>query len=167
MLEDLGNLGDFIGGIAVVATLIYLALQIRQNTAALRMASRQDVVEGMRRHLEFRYKVAPGTGYIEGLRRWPDLPAEEGEKVSAVLADHALFIQSAFAAHDSGALDDETWGAYLEHFAATIQTPGGREWWERVARPIYVSNMVAAVDARVAQGDIVDLLALELPAELT
>jgi hypothetical protein len=32
VLEDLGNLGDFLGGIAVIATLIYLAIQIRQNT---------------------------------------------------------------------------------------------------------------------------------------
>ena len=35
-LDDLGNLGDLVGGIGVIATLIYLALQIRQNTTALR-----------------------------------------------------------------------------------------------------------------------------------
>lgn len=36
MIETLGNLGDFIGGIAVVITLVYLAIQIRQNTIQLR-----------------------------------------------------------------------------------------------------------------------------------
>lgn len=35
MLEDLGNLGDFLGGIGVVVTLIYLAFQVRQNSALL------------------------------------------------------------------------------------------------------------------------------------
>ena len=35
-LEMLGNIGDFLGGIGVVITLIYLAAQIRQNTAQLR-----------------------------------------------------------------------------------------------------------------------------------
>jgi hypothetical protein len=35
-LEDLGNLGDFIGGIAVVVTLVYLALQVTQNNRLLR-----------------------------------------------------------------------------------------------------------------------------------
>jgi hypothetical protein len=34
-LEDLGNLGDFVGGIAVIATLGYLALQVRQNNRLL------------------------------------------------------------------------------------------------------------------------------------
>lgn len=35
-LEVLGNLGDFVGGIAVVLTLIYLAVQIRENTKEVR-----------------------------------------------------------------------------------------------------------------------------------
>ena len=34
--EDLGNVGDFVGGIGVIVTLIYLALQIRQNSQLLR-----------------------------------------------------------------------------------------------------------------------------------
>ena len=36
MLEALGSLGDFIGGLAVIATLLYLAIQVRQNTQLLR-----------------------------------------------------------------------------------------------------------------------------------
>lgn len=34
-LEDLGNIGDFLGGIGVIFTVIYLALQIRQNTKSV------------------------------------------------------------------------------------------------------------------------------------
>lgn len=37
MLEDLGNLGDFLGSIGVVVTLLYLAAQIRQNTRQLKL----------------------------------------------------------------------------------------------------------------------------------
>jgi hypothetical protein len=35
----LGNYGEFLGAIAVFATLVYLAIQIRQNTAAQRTAT--------------------------------------------------------------------------------------------------------------------------------
>ena len=31
-ISELGSLGEFVGSIAVLATLIYLAMQIRQNT---------------------------------------------------------------------------------------------------------------------------------------
>jgi hypothetical protein len=39
LLEALGNLGDFVGGIAVVATLLYLAVQVRQNSRNLQIAA--------------------------------------------------------------------------------------------------------------------------------
>ena len=37
ILEALGNLGDFVGGVAVVVTLIYLAVQIRQNSRQMEL----------------------------------------------------------------------------------------------------------------------------------
>ena len=44
MLEALGNIGDFLGGIGVFATLIYLAIQIRNNTISSRTASYQAAI---------------------------------------------------------------------------------------------------------------------------
>ena len=39
-LSDLGDLDDFLGGIAVLATLAYLIVQVRQNTHQLEQGSR-------------------------------------------------------------------------------------------------------------------------------
>ena len=44
-LTDLANIGQVIGAIAVVISLIYVALQIRQNTNAVRSATAQSVHE--------------------------------------------------------------------------------------------------------------------------
>ena len=35
-LEDLGNIGEFVAAVAVVISLVYLAIQIRQNTTQMR-----------------------------------------------------------------------------------------------------------------------------------
>lgn len=43
----LGNFGEFSGAIAVVLTLGYLALQIRQNTRSVRASSFQSGVDGI------------------------------------------------------------------------------------------------------------------------
>ena len=40
-LEDLGNIGEFVGAVAVVVSLLYLAVQIRQNSRLLRSAASQ------------------------------------------------------------------------------------------------------------------------------
>ena len=44
MLNQLGDLGDFIGGLAVVLSLIYLAMQIRQNTSTVRVQTVQHLL---------------------------------------------------------------------------------------------------------------------------
>jgi hypothetical protein len=42
MLETLGNLGDFVGGIAVVLSLLYVAFQIREGRRQRRAQALQD-----------------------------------------------------------------------------------------------------------------------------
>ena len=44
MLELLGNLGDFVGGVAVVVTIGYLAVQMRSQTIANRRSTFQDLL---------------------------------------------------------------------------------------------------------------------------
>ena len=34
-LRDLGNIGEFVGAIAVVVSMVYLAIQVRRNTQSL------------------------------------------------------------------------------------------------------------------------------------
>ncbi len=44
-IMEFGAIGEFIGAIAVVATLIYLAIQMRQNTNALKLISARSITE--------------------------------------------------------------------------------------------------------------------------
>ena len=46
-LGELGSLGEFLAAIATLATLIYLAVQIRQNTLATRAASHHAITDVM------------------------------------------------------------------------------------------------------------------------
>ncbi len=47
-IQDWGAIGEIVGGVAVVVTLIYLALQIRQNTRAVRLSTSHAVTEDVR-----------------------------------------------------------------------------------------------------------------------
>jgi hypothetical protein len=158
-LDALGNLGDFIGGIAVVITLIYLALQVRQNTAALRTASRQTIVAGYREHVRLGLHPGLDKAVRAGLSSYTDLPQEEQTLFDVEFNDHTLFFQSTFALHEAGTLEDETYNAYLDFFAACILTPGGTEWWA-IGSPFYPKRMVAAVNERIERGDLPDLRTL-------
>jgi hypothetical protein len=38
-IQDLGSIGELVAAIATVATLVYLALQIRQNTESVKLSA--------------------------------------------------------------------------------------------------------------------------------
>ena len=51
-LEDLGNVGEFVAAIATLITLIYLAVQIRQNTGSVKAAAAQSVLAALNEALQ-------------------------------------------------------------------------------------------------------------------
>jgi hypothetical protein len=156
-LEALGNLGDFIGGIAVVVTLLYLAVQIRHNTAALQTASRQEIASGYREANRVWFDPANAAAFAEGLDAYPNQTFDRRNRFGTVMNDQALFFQGVFALHESGQLEAETYRAYMDWFSSIVASPGGLHWWETVGRPIYVKHMVSAVDARLAKGGLHDV----------
>ena len=106
--------------------------------------------------------LEPGAAraYAAGILRYPELAFEERNLFLTLFNDQALFFQGAFALHESGQLEEETYRRYLQWFAANVATPGGQVWWEEIARPLYTSRMVSAVDARLADGNLPDLRVL-------
>ena len=73
--------------------------------------------------------------------------------------DEALFFQGAFAIYESGQLEESTYAAYLDWFSSIVATPEGRAWWDTVGRPVFVPEMVAAVDLRLSAGGLHDIRA--------
>ena len=55
-LTQLANLGEFVGGVAVLATLAYLAIQVRQGAVAQRAAT----------------EIAAGGAIQDSVNRWSD-----------------------------------------------------------------------------------------------
>ena len=159
MLEDLGNIGDFVGGIAVVVTLLYLAIQVRQNTAALQTASRQEVVSGFREYNRLSFNPDIESAANSGVLLYPDMADAERVRFSALMNDHALFFQGAYAIYEAGTLEEETYLAYLQYFAMWVCTPGGRNWWAEIS-PLYTQRMVTAVNEHISHGGVPDLLPL-------
>ena len=162
-LEALGDLGDFVGGIGVVATPVYLAVQVRQNTAALRTASRQAIVAGMRDHV--RLALEPGgDSFFRSVLAYPDVSPDDSRYYTTRMNDLLLFFQGAHALHEAGTLEDETYEAYLDFVAASISTPGGAHFWQQV-RVIFTPRMAAALDARIKRGNLVDLTEFRLGSD--
>lgn len=159
---ELGALGEFLGAILLFGSLIFVGLQIRQNTIATKTESWLGITRDYRQVNNLQLDLPTATAFREGLRRYPEMEYENKILFSTLFGSEGIFFQGVWAQYVSGQLEKETYEPYLLWFSSLVQTPGGKAWWDEVARPIYVSSQVEAVDDRIARGDLPDLL--QMPA---
>ena len=131
MLEALGNIGDFIGGIAVVITLIYLAIQIRQNTRSTRTQSWQAAVASVSDwSLEIGRDPEATRILQEGSADFDALSQIERGQYSLLMNAFIRNCENIHYQYSKGAIDESTWSGWAERTIATLDAPGARAWWE-------------------------------------
>ena len=155
-LEALGNIGDFVGGIAVVVTLIYLAVQIRQNTRQVQQSvelARAAAVKGANAMEPSILAIAQDAElariFREGLTDYSTLGADEQIRFTMVFGalitsfSVSLTEQRMLGIQDQGLIGDQALG--LSRF---LRTPGGREWWTHHG-PTYPADFQELVNETV------------------
>ena len=104
-IEDLGNLGELIAAIATVATLIYLAQQIRRNSKSTEGASAQAILE-----LEvttYALKAQYANVYRRGCANILDLDDDEKVVFEQVVSSEMSLFNSAFIQEQNGLMDND------------------------------------------------------------
>jgi len=129
-LTDLAAIGSFISGVAVVVTLVFLLLQTRQNTRAIRAAASQAHAANYQALLasiiedgEVARLWRVGLGDIEKLT--------DDEKARFVILSSGLFrfFEAARLQWRHGQLDAEHWYSIDTQIRDTIRNPGLQTYW--------------------------------------
>ena len=157
--EAIGAVGEVGGTLLVGVTLVYLVIQVRQNTSELRTASRQGVTSGYRAVNEKLLDVSVSEAYSLGLRDYPDMLSSQKRVFAHAINDLCVFFQSTFALLESGTLQQTTYLPYLTWVASNLSTPGGLAWWSET-KGFYTSGMANAIDTKLAEGALPDVLGL-------
>jgi hypothetical protein len=146
-LSDLASLGSFVSGFAVLVSLIYLALQVRQaekNQRALIHQGRTAQVSD--RVLRMAEPDLVRVYLKNALEREPLVEEIEFQVFSLLSGSIYREVQDAYFQHDNGLLDDAGLNNHLGIFRGALATAGGKALW-RVARDIYDPAFVARGDA--------------------
>jgi hypothetical protein len=130
-LNDLANIGQVIGAIAVVISLIYVALQIRQNTNAVRSATAQSVHE----HFAGWYHLLAADLElsqlaVSGLRDYSSLSEAEKARFIATFMAFLSYSQNAFHKWREGLLEPPLWRGWELLIMNLIAAPGGKDFWK-------------------------------------
>ncbi len=152
-LADLGNLGEFVGGIGVVVTLIYLAIQIRQNSALIMAQTVQSAIDATQRVLLFRAEQGELRAILRKARTNTPLNGDETEVIASYLQAVFMNFQARLQHHVRGVFDvsvNESYELILEDYLAQGYV---RRWWQ-FSKALYsrrfrdhCERIIAALDA--------------------
>jgi hypothetical protein len=129
--DAIGAVGEVAGAAGVIITLVYLAIQIRQNTKAIRLNTIRSTNEG------FRSQAALIGGsnevaevYTNGLMEPEKLNLTERVQFYALLHNQVRGYEEAFYQHTEGALDPRIWAGMHGQMLNTSTLPGFKVYWQ-------------------------------------
>jgi hypothetical protein len=132
-LSDLGSIGEFVGGLLVVASLFYLASQIRQNTRAMRVAAYQDAVRAANDVSVLQVQNSGLGSLLErGARDPATLDDAELSQIDHILSMILRNYSVVMVLERDGFLDvGDISIAYEAYLREIFASPSTREWWDQ------------------------------------
>ena len=128
--EAIGAVGEVLGALGVIATLGYLAVQIRQNTRSIRTSAFQavqrdfaDTLDGLSHDPELTRL------FFDGLREFESFSTEDRRRFATFLAGLLRRYENLLHQTRIGSLDPSLWGGLLYELRRIFAQPGARAWW--------------------------------------
>ncbi len=123
--EAAGAMGEIIGALAVILTLLYLSIQVRQNTKASRLSAVQAASENSSRFSEI-LAADPVLSELvwRGLRDPDSLDPAEARRFIAALNVFVRREAVSFFLHKEGVMPDELWAARIGALKGVLNQPG-------------------------------------------
>jgi len=138
-IQDWGALGDMIGGIAVVASLIYLAIQIRQNTQQIAHSIETSRLSAFERNIESANRVREllirdsdlARLFLRGSEEYDDLDSSEKFRFGLVMSNIMTAFQGAYLRHISVGGDPLQFQGTARLIDSILGNAGARVWLDQ------------------------------------
>ena len=155
-LEQLSSVAEIIGAILIVISLVYVAVQIRQNTMAIRSDTAQSVHDSwggvygrMSINSELSELMMKGNPGIDGLSE-----SEKAQYISFWM--HTMLTwQNAYYQFKTGTLERRLWTTMEKTMLnALLSSPGMRQFW-KARKYLFDDDYREYVDSKVSTGSLI------------
>ena len=145
-LIELGSLGEFIGAIGVVVSLIYLALQIGHNTRAVRSSMHQDMIESTLRIAESLSDNADVSRIVlKADEDYENLTREERFRFESYAERVFGNFESVFYSYRNSMIEEDLWESWESSYLGDISRDAMRRFWQE-ERPPHLRDFMDFVD---------------------
>ena len=128
-IQDLGALGEVLGAIGVVVTLIYLARQIRENSRQMRVSSLTSINHLINEAWDPVYSNDRNIRvWTTGLRSPEELDEEDMALFHLLMTRLVNVLATAVAQHRYDVLSPDEFRKYAIRANTVLSSPGGQHW---------------------------------------
>ena len=128
-LIQLANIGEFIGGLAVLITLAYLAVQMRQSTDLAQGAAQRDLMNSFQSNLD---RVARDPViWQRGFREFDTMSNQDRVRFQMAFNPFINHLEQTLRMLSRGLETQDNVDIYGDICLSLLQEPGGREVRER------------------------------------
>ncbi len=134
-IMELGAIGELVGGVAVIGSLIFVGIQLRTNTTTLRSTSSYEAFTNINR-FNGEMALAPDPEIVIAVSALEDgdfsgTDAPTTARLRYVFRSVFMHWAAQQFLHRQGILDDDLWAQSLRYARGFVATPFGAEWWEK------------------------------------
>ena len=128
--EAISAIGQIVGAVGVIISVIYLALQVRSNARQTRLASMRSMSDAFNQWLQSLAENAEfGDLYYRGMRDFASIEGADLPRFSALM-DHLFRIyEDMYYQKLEGHLDPRVWRGFEAPMRDIIAYPGIQAWW--------------------------------------
>ena len=148
--DTLGNIAEVVASIAVLITLIYLSVQIKQSTETAREAILRNQTDRNMDNSKF-MAGTPGMMdiYIRAMDDPDSVTKEERWRFGSYMFGMFLDFQEAYHFHAARRQVDYWWPFIEKNIQFYVSRPGGRAWWNSQGREMLDEKFVEFVDQQL------------------
>jgi hypothetical protein len=151
--EAIGAVAEVVGAAGVIVSLLYLAVQIRNQN---RQARVELVNELARQRNEYSGGVADNNELAEiwfrGLAEYRDLPEIQRVRFSAHIARMVRVMDSLYQHRTEDQFRGENWEAFDYYIRDVFRHAGVQQWWQTRSH-FYTSSFQTHVETHLTEGN--------------
>jgi len=155
--EAIGAVGEVVGAAGVIATLAYLAHQIRQNSETARLNAGQTILLSLHEALQTASATPQQARVlILGQTDFDSLPEDEQIQFVTWIFSWFRVLEQGYLYQQRGFLDSEIWNGHVVHLRQLMKGAALQRWWE-MRRHLFSDSFQAFVDeATLAESPLVN-----------
>ena len=148
-LEEFNYIAEIVASLAVIASLIYLAVQVKQGTQAVRLSTVHNVTEEFR---DWNNVLATNGGLaailLKGMQSPREIEGTDKMRYNCILYSLFTSFENAYVQQKAGALDSDEWNGLKQSITDMSDIPGFRSYWDE-RKHWYGENFRQFMDTQV------------------